>query len=374
MSLRMLDNLSKQSADKPNTQFQENDRGKSQPKQSDLVSIDAFISYLANNRFPYNGTPIAIVAPGTIPNGLVEFKSSMGQEFAVNTTGLIAVLQEFQNQSASNLYFKELTGKLIDDVKMDKQLNVPADSFQTPAINEATGEAVKQTPGTDKKVNDETKGTSVSDKGGDSEGGFQHADQKTVTQEQDQGQNGSFEFTTPFNPSTNLFNIEQMGDFFKSVSTMMSNSSWGKRLHQQSNQNLKQNIGIVTTQASNFENLVSRYDSIVGKQAGFEKLAKAFLFDPDGVPSQLANSLMRTFSTYDANTQKLATKDISQLMEMASAMTDAVLTGLQALINLPEVIEQLGNGDEVHNEYNYGYKLAQTLSQVSKILAQMAQR
>ena len=374
LALRMLDNLSKQSADKPNTQFQENDRGKSQPKQSDLVSIDAFISYLANNRFPYNGTPIAIVAPGTIPNGLVEFKSSMGQEFAVNTTGLIAVLQEFQNQSASNLYFKELTGKLIDDVKMDKQLNVPADSFQTPAINEATGEAVKQTPGTDKKVNDETKGTSVSDKGGDSEGGFQHADLKTNTQEQgqDQGQdNSKVNVPMPLNPDSNLFSIMQMKSFFQGILNITSIPEWNQKIN--NNATLGQNIKIVSIALSSFNTAVNQYESIVNKQSGFSQISQVFEFNPNESPQQLVNSLMNTFSTFDKTTQKLATKDISELMNMAAAMTNQICFAVRALLSSPELASVIGK-DVLENQAVYGASLSQTLMQVSKILAQMAQR
>ena len=374
LALRMLDNLSKQSADKPNTQFQENDRGKSQPKQSDLVSIDAFISYLANNRFPYNGTPIAIVAPGTIPNGLVEFKSSMGQEFAVNTTGLIAVLQEFQNQSASNLYFKELTGKLIDDVKMDKQLNVPADSFQTPAINEATGEAVKQTPGTDKKVNDETKGTSVSDKGGDSEGGFQHADLKTNTQEQgqDQGQdNSKVNVPMPLNPDSNLFSIMQMKSFFQGILNITSIPEWNQKIN--NNATLGQNIKIVSIALSSFNTAVNQYESIVNKQSGFSQISQVFEFNPNESPQQLVNSLMNTFSTFDKTTQKLATKDISELMNMAAAMTNQICFAVRALLSSPELASVIGK-DVLENQAVYGASLSQTLMQVSKILGQMAQR
>jgi hypothetical protein len=374
LALRMLDNLSKQSADKPNTQFQENDRGKSQPKQSDLVSIDAFISYLANNRFPYNGTPIAIVAPGTIPNGLVEFKSSMGQEFAVNTTGLIAVLQEFQNQSASNLYFKELTGKLIDDVKMDKQLNVPADSFQTPAINEATGEAVKQTPGTDKKVNDETKGTSVSDKGGDSEGGFQHADLKTNTQEQgqDQGQdNSKVNVPMPLNPDSNLFSIMKMKSFFQGILNITSIPEWNQKIN--NNATLGQNIKIVSIALSSFNTAVNQYESIVNKQSGFSQISQVFEFNPNESPQQLVNSLMNTFSTFDKTTQKLATKEISELMNMAAAMTNQICLAVRALLSSPELASVIGK-DVLENQAVYGASLSQTLMQVSKILAQMAQR
>src|ERR1017187_6616708 len=160
LALRMLDNLSKQSARGFNKQIGESQRGELQPRPSDLKSLDAFISYLANNRFPYNSTLVAALAldtipapntvldKGTIPTGFTRFDSKLlNKVFAVNTTGLIDVLQNFQSQSVNEPYLKELIGYLVDDVKMDKQLNVPADSFQTPAINEATGEAVKQTPG-----------------------------------------------------------------------------------------------------------------------------------------------------------------------------------------------------------------------------------
>jgi hypothetical protein len=80
---------------------------------------------------PGSPNSLTIVAPldvATPAQGYVKYNKNQ-----VNKEGLIAALQYFFSvaNKSGNLYLKELISKLIDDAKMDKQLNLPAESLNT---------------------------------------------------------------------------------------------------------------------------------------------------------------------------------------------------------------------------------------------------
>lgn len=139
LALKMLNDLA--SAGAPASVRPAAGEDNSQPSQSDLYSLDAFVNYLKNKNFTFGQMPgspngLTIVAPFTegdnIAQGYTKYQSkSPAGLFQVNKEGLIEALKQFQNLSSKsgNLYFQELVGKLIDDAKMDRQLSLPAESL-----------------------------------------------------------------------------------------------------------------------------------------------------------------------------------------------------------------------------------------------------
>jgi hypothetical protein len=129
LAARLINNLSNQDLTPPVRPINGED---GQPSQADLVSLDAFINYLKKLQFgnmPGSPNGLTIVAPldtNQPAQGYIKYNNNQ-----VNKEGLIAALQYFFSiaSKSGNQYLQELITKLIDDAKMDKQLNLPAESL-----------------------------------------------------------------------------------------------------------------------------------------------------------------------------------------------------------------------------------------------------
>jgi hypothetical protein len=132
LAARLINSLSNQDLTSPVRPVSQGED--SQPSQADLVSLDSFINYLKKLQFgnmPGSPNGLTIVAPldtNTPAEGYTKYKN-----LQVNKDGLIAALQYFFSiaNKSGNLYLKELIGKLIDDAKMSKELNLPAEALNT---------------------------------------------------------------------------------------------------------------------------------------------------------------------------------------------------------------------------------------------------
>lgn len=105
----------------------------SQPAQSDLYSLNAFINYLKEKNF-HDTNGLTVVAPTSedapIAKGYVRYESKdPAGLFLVNKQGVIDALKYFKGLESNNLYFQELIGNLVDQAKMDRQLNLPAEAL-----------------------------------------------------------------------------------------------------------------------------------------------------------------------------------------------------------------------------------------------------
>lgn len=150
LALKMIDNLSTMQTPAPISP----DAGieDSQPAQSDLYSLDAFVNYLAEKKFrfgssggkeqttPSGGTTtptgVMIVSPtqtgAPLPQGGVKYESKQPPGlYVVYKQGIIDALIYFRGLAgqSANLYLQELIGNLIDDAKMDRQLYLPAEAL-----------------------------------------------------------------------------------------------------------------------------------------------------------------------------------------------------------------------------------------------------
>jgi hypothetical protein len=225
LALRMLNDLSKEQVHTAGITTQTDANGltetnpgqQAQPVANDLKSLDAFVNYVYEKRFNYNGKQVVFPGGQTRPedakqnvaNGLIEYKmvSDPTRSFWLDKEGLIVILKAMQTSAskAKNIVFSGLVENLINQVSTNKSFGVSAEDFkqeqETAPVNKDPQEQTQQ------QNEQNTQNTNVSDK---------------TTQEVSNEHTEVSDMVMPFKLETSNIDISKISQFLDQLTSIIS--------------------------------------------------------------------------------------------------------------------------------------------------------